>query len=98
MPNKNMADLIKPPSWLFLLINYHFVNSCSKVKSFHFFQKPPRKSLLPEPVTHSSQTTPRHIQPDSSEAQLDIEHSPTRKYKKNTENPLLVGQMIEIFL
>jgi len=54
---------------------------------------------LPEPVTHFSQTNPRHIQPDSTEAQFDKEnfHSPTRKYKKNTENPLLVSYIKDRF-
>jgi hypothetical protein len=54
-------------------------------------KKPPRKSRLPEPVTHFAQTTNRHSYAGQASMetnefmQEESFQSPTRRYKKNTE-------------
>ncbi len=54
-------------------------------------KKPPRKSRLPEPVTHFAQTTNRHSYAGQASTetnefmQEESFQSPTRRYKKNTE-------------
>ena len=65
----------------------------SNTSTSTMIKKPPRKSRLPEPVTHFSQPASlrhsysgkSHLDENEDLSQEESFHSPTRRYKKNSE-------------